>query len=509
MKTRSLLFVLMILVMMSMVALPVFSTLRGNQIDEFMEKDPTCQKWLWMKHNTTKAFGYYDNEGKIFPMTKECNYHLFNCKTGWDAFLGNPNPDLAEFWGDSLAHTEDKEWGENKSIWKFNNDDLVGVRACTAAPLWNFKDAATLIAKTINTPQKVETLWCDGSTSYKYVPYQALWHLGAKDQADTMIKGLAIKPRAEIRCRHEHRAMFFSVAHEWKLSKEQNEAITKFCLDLFQATESHDQNTVGGCLRYLGRTKTANSDALEFIKNYIGNYDNKYEAARAAAYLPIKEKVVKDDFLKRIAQNANEKTVNKKKVTWYNTNFDVAIGVVGLYGMGDSTAEKVLKDWLGWVKADKELQNPNGFKALMREAPFVAESHRKKLAGMIASTFKEVVKVAPTKSQYPAYARLAAVALLQMGDKAGLEHVLDILKANDTNEIKELLEYLGEKPEQLHGSSYGLGGIRVGKDALTEKEARQIIDTIKARFKFWSDSNLKRSALMVALDIEARIKASK
>ncbi|MBU1241670.1 hypothetical protein KKD52_11265 [Myxococcota bacterium] len=488
---------------------PAFSNLRGWKIDEFLIKDPVCKKWLVLEKNTTKQFGAYNNEGKIWEMTKDCS-SLFNCQFGWDAFLGNPSADYAEFWGDSLSHTEDKEWGENAPIWKFNEDDAVGPRACTAAPLWNFKDAATLIAKTINTPKKIETLWCGTrDSSMKDSPYRALWLIGAKDQADVMIKGMALKPRAESKCAQKHTTMFLAVADAWKLSKAQNTEIEKTCLAIFQSTESHDKANVGGCIRYLGRTKTTSSDAVEFIKNYMGDSQQKHEAARALAFMAVKDTAVKNEWLKRVEQNKREKTVNKKKITWYDRNFEVGIGVVALYGMGDSTGEKVIKDYLGWDKTKKELTNPNGFKMLMTDAPFVADSHRKKLAGLIGGVFKDVVKLAGVKSQYDTYAMLAAVALVQLGDKAGLAHVLDILKGNDQNLLRDLFEYIGETPDALGGAAKGLGYVRVGKDGLTEKEARQIIDTIKARFKFWSNSNHKHSGLKVALDIEARLKAAK
>ncbi|PKN24385.1 MAG: hypothetical protein CVU65_11925 [Deltaproteobacteria bacterium HGW-Deltaproteobacteria-22] len=515
MNTFRMRIVFLILILSTMFALPASSMTAGKDIDEFLIKDPVAQKWLILKKakagETYIPFGMYTTGSKHEALTKECDWSVLTCKTGYKAFAGTPDAAWNDFWVDSLSHTEDKEWGTNPPIWKLNSDSYVGVRAATAAPVWNFPNAAALIAKTINTPQKMETLWYFRASreSYKQHPYRALWRLGAKEHADVLIARMELKCEDNRHCAGDNRIVFLMTADAWKLSATQNAAIAKICAEAFVGDEAWDTHAVGPCLRYFGRTKTADTTMLTFIKRLMGTGDSKLEAARAAAYIPIKEKAVINDFLKRVEQNKQERTEGRKKIISYNNNYDIAIGAIGLFGMGEADGEKVIDDFVGWDKAKSELTNPNGWVSLMAEAPFVAETHRKKLIDKIKKVLPNVEKKIPKDSQYQRYTRVAACALLQLGDKAGLEPALDILKGNDDNEVKELVTCLGEKAEEANGNSVGLGSVRVGKDALTEKEARQLIDAIKAGFATWQDEGMKRSALNAALDIEARIKASR
>jgi len=497
-----------------MVAPHAFSSVRGRDIDEHMAKDPVCKKWLYYGDEMGKAKGRYDPDGKIWAMRSDCGLGATRCKLGWDAFLGKPDETWGEFWADSLAHTEDQEWGENPPIWKLNTDNRVGERAVLSLPLWTVKDADAIVAKTINTPLKHETLWCGDKRDtheQKYLPYRALWFLGAKNQADVMIKGLAIPSKLNYtKCNQTHRDFFFSVAHEWKLSADQNKAIVELCSTMFQSDDTRDQDTRQGCVRYLSAVKTTDKDTIEYIKNFLSETGElKTEAIRAVGRLGIKDKGVITKLIAPIKDNENEKTVNKKKVIYYKENHNIGEAMVALYALGDSNGEKVIKTWLLWNKADKELDNEGGFEVLMREAPFVAESHRKKLADLIKKTYPEVVKIAATKNQYKRFARKAAAALLQLGDKAGLEHALEIIKEGDKDEIQELFRFLGADGFKYGTGAFGTGGVKVGKDGLSEKDALSIVEAIRARFKFWNDTDQKEMGIWVSLDIASRIKASK
>lgn len=503
------------LLMASLFALPASSFTQGKDIDEHQIKDPVCQKWLVLEKpkpgGPPITFGVYPTGSKHEALKKECDWSMQTCKIGYKAFTGTPPAEYSDFFADSLAHTEDKEWGTNPPIWKLHFDTYAATRAATAAPIWNFPNAAALIAKSISTDQKMETLWTflAAKQSYKQVPYRALWHLGAKEHADTLIARLPVHCKAARFCSGDHRITFFMTADAWKLTDAQNAKLAELCAEIFVGSESWETQSVGPCLRYFGRTRTTNATMLAFIKRLIGDNYNKLEAARAAAYIPVQDKAVIADFTKRVEQNANERTEGKTKVIWYNNNYDIAIGAVGLFGMGEKLGEKVIDDFVSWDKKKGELTNPNGWVSLMAEAPFVAETHRKKLIDKIKKVLPDVEKKIPKDNQYQRYTRVAACALLQLGDKAGLEPALDIIKGNDDNETKDLMTCIGEKAEEYNGNAVGLGYVRVGKDALTEKEARSLIDAIKTAMVMWQDDSLKRSAVLVGLDLEARIKASK
>jgi hypothetical protein len=479
-------------------------------------------RWLWP--------GF--KEAVLMKQKNECSWAMENCKFGWNQFMGKKVPAvIGPYLKDALAfdlwdginpggNSAKINWGAGYffKVGEFGSNSRRKAALKAAVSLAYFKQpgAADALAKTIAGPKEQQELWwCSSSNAYR-----GLWLLGGKAHLKTILDGLERRfvkrwvPKGM--CSREHVHTMLPLLASWKLTPVQNKRIENFCAEtIFGSEEKHAKHA---CLRYLGRIATKHGDARDYIANFVTS-DNRWfltSAIRAAGQAKIKE--LKGALIKRLARQYLPKTHSVKKgkkyvrvkTDFWQTGFRVVPTAVALIGMGDKTALKAAKFWLGTEnrKGQIRLTWSQGFTELAKETAFANSAALKKLKPLLAKTLKTILKGAATNRGLERPAYVAAIYMSQIGDPTALKHLISLIKGGDRNQIIRIMAGWGGEPGRIlrmGRDSPGLARFPVGKGGYSVKQAQQVITLIKKRLKFWSDTNVKTRAIEAALNIQARI----
>lgn len=434
--------------------------------------------------------------------------NLFKSKRGWNIFQGRRKSAREKaYFVDSLVPNMVARYYWFP-IWWVAYYKKGPARAALGVYLYKVPNAAKLIAQSIGTNGHFKM----GHSYSTPTAYWALWFLGGKVYADVMIKRFHAKRYSKGYTAHTNFAL--TVMDRWKLNKSQVKRIESFCVNkVFQPAGF--TNATRGCIRYLGRIRTKNSTARQFLVQHAGTSDstNSSEAIRALGHIGYKG--IKGKLKANVAQAKRNSSrlikrrrrYKRKKVVTYSTHFNSAPSLIALIGMGDRKALKIVKGWLMTYDKRNNIDNNTAFEAAYREGAFASPKAAKKLKNLYRKAFKKALKNLRKNPRMKQSARQAAVALLQMGDKTGLKHVIKVLKDTDMNEVSDVLEGIGANPNRTWGarSTGGIAHIKVGKKGLSVKDAQKLVNTIKGKFMFWRGNKLRTFAIHAVADIEAQI----
>ncbi len=437
--------------------------------------------------------------------------NLFRFKRGWNVFQGKRNRLEKKFYMDSLAVTKISRGRDWFPIWWVENYRDAPARAALGVFLYKVPNAAQLIATAIGTPARI-------SLAFDRTPptaYWALWYLGAKKYVDTMIQGFYAKSRRGRGITH-HTQFALSVLDRWKLTRAQVRKIESFCKEkVFQP--SGFQGATAGCLRFLGRIRTKDSQLQQFLVQYTGSSTSLYslEAIRALGhmrYRRLRSKLkanlsrAKQRRTRRVKRGRRYK---RKTVISYSTHFNAVPSAIALVGLGDRKAYKIVKDWVMTYDKRDFLDNNLAFDKVFTEAAYASPRALKKLRRLLRKAYKKAERAFRKNPRMKRHVRLAAVSLLQIGDRQGLKRVLRVLGDTDKLEIRTLLKELGARPGGTFSGRRGIGHIKVGKGGLKARDAQKIAKTIRKRFIFWRDTTIREHAMQAVADIEALILIAK
>jgi hypothetical protein len=271
--------------------------------------------------------------------------------------------------------------------------------------------------------------------------------------------------------------------------------------------------TKRSCWRYLARIGSKNADLKEHLTTAASQPSTHegLDALRAIGLLQHKgAKAQLSTILKKISgkksvQVKTGKTFKSIKVdSWTGTN-DAVTAAIALVGMGDAAAMKAINYWLS--VGDRVFYDSYAFPMLLFETTLAHPAAQTKLSKPIQDTLKKIKPwIDGNDSTMTRNYNDGYVALLQMGDKAGLPRVLSVLAGAELEQIREVLRQLGGHDIPLQYQRLGTQGVRVGKGGLSPADATKILDVIRKRMTFWTDKTAKMYATRVIMDLEARIK---
>jgi len=484
---------------------------KGNKAaNNGMAKDPVCRKYIQfrpvMGGNFNPLFYKVQPAKLVGRYNSRCAKSLLKCKVGWDAAAGHPMPGVKQFFTDSLAIAN---WA---GFWQYKFqvvDTYAGPRAMYGAVLFKVPKAADLIAQSLLTRKRFvnlyggprRTTFVDEAAMY---PYLALFYLGAKSKADLMISQLSIVGA------HQHH--FLNFAHFWKLSKAQKRKIQATCLKILGMT-SAKLRVKRSCVRYLARIGFKSSDFRSHLLTFASqsaSYEGM-DAVRALGILKIKRAKKQLKAILSRGKKIKKRRVGKRrrsrkvKLTTWVGNDNMASAAVALAAMGDRKAMKPIKYWLSL--SDRGLVDARGYTALVFEATLTSPAMQKKLAKLIKKTLKKLRSF--TRSNMARAYRHGHMALLQMGDKVGLKHVMGVLGGHDKRAIKETLQQLGGMLKPLAHRHRGIQRIRVGKGGIKVRDAKKLLAKIQSRMRFWADKRMKMYATQVIMELMGLIKAAR
>lgn len=479
------------------------------KINNSAAKDPLCKKYIKfrpvMGGNFNPLFYFKEPAKTLAHYRNSCSKSLVSCSAGWNAAGGKPTPGVKEFMKDSLQVVK---WS---GFWQFKFqivDGNVGPRAMFGSILYNVPNAADLIAKSISTRERFQNIWGGPKHSGHVrkpgmLPYLALYYLGAKDKVDMMIDNLAVGGH--------HQFHFLTFAHFWNLTKTQKKKIEGTCLKIL-AKSKRNQMQARACMRYLAHTGTRNSDVIEYMMMNAGSGSSYLanDAVRALGILKVKKarrqikSRLKSGTVKRTMRIRRRRRYRRKKMTTYTGNADVVSAAIALASMGDRGGKRAIKYWLS-MKSNGPMDT-RGFEVFLWEATLASRAMKKRLAKQIRKAARKLKKHSGSTNE-DLY-RAANVALLQMGSKAGLRNVLQVLGGHDKGDIKETLQQLGGMLTPLSYRRRGAQRIPVGKGGLRVSDAKKLRKLIKRRIRFWSDKRVKKYATIVILELTGAINAA-
>ena len=472
------------------------------------------------------------NHPLLKSLQKDCRSSITRCSVGYKAVAGKHIDGMGQVFMDALAvqkwtgrhgcAKEPQVCGPKGDQWSFEIEGAnsrmnhpTAIRAAKGLALYPMDGASDAIANTIDTAKKQGELW----KKEVGVPYESLFYLGAKDKLPIMLKGLTFNERNEDRAQ-----VLPMLTHlpAWTLSPAQVEEVSSFCVELFPSNDEN-KKAIAACIRYLGVVGTQNSDAKDFIANFASGQGDSWltlHAMRAVAGLSLKdakenlqENVPKAYTQRTKRERKGRKTIEKKVDTW-NANWNAIPSAVALYSMGDKKMAKPLAYWLGFEErgGSEKMVHGQAFRLLAREINFAHPKAKKKLLKMVIKTWKKAEKLSKNDRGFETDLFTASLGLCQMGDKTVLAFLMKFItgKKGRDNDIRNILKsWGGSTQELLHGgnSNIGIGRFPVGKDGFSPADAQKVVDTIKKRFKFWTDETTKGLAVAVMLDIQARINA--
>jgi len=484
--------------------MPQLAQAQTTNILKYMDKDPTVNKYMTCGINGA-AFRMRWTHPVAKKLTHKCSaVSYLYCKPAWDAFGGNPMKGATDF---VKATMEIGKWGDKGSYWtwKFQYHNRgVGPRSMLGAVLFKVPNAAKLIAATLDLPEKVKKLHSSSTGE----PMQALWYLGAKQHTDVIINALGHFSYSNQR----NFALFF--LWNWKLSAAQKKKVEDHCVNkVFRGTDSNAKRSIRACALFLGRIKTKNKRAKQYLENLLTNRDGGQWAIRAAGYM--RYKGVKRDLQKILKRGKSTGTIyvgrrrksRRKTIDTWSPHSGAVSAAVALVGMGDRTALKAVKYWASYDKKRKRLMYSNGFEELAYEVAFATPKARKKITKILLKTLKKLERDDSRGNQR--YKQAVIIGLAQAGAKKVMKSLLQELRGRDQRGLITLLKGIGGSKRIWDDSRCGLVGITVGKGGFSVKDAKKIAKYIRGRLEFYSNSAAKRFAIQAILDIEARIKAAK
>ncbi len=462
-----------------------------------------AQMYINKNSKTAKKYLACDNFGRVTKiispeykhLRRGCNKKLLSCDVGIAAVKGKPDPKYKAIWKDLHKITmrgKNREWmfGHwSRDMWPYG---LV---------LWNPDEALKILTKKLNYKPKLFGFMANT----KQPIFDALWYLADKNAADPMIKRMG-----NLLYTSMHTKDALMRFHTWGLSADQQKKVEAVCLKMFQGeggklAKGREKDIVVPCMRFLGLSASKNSDAIEFVENYLGE-NLKGDAARCLGGMGYKK--AKSALKDVLAKQKTKKKIKKKKVTiWYPRKASVA-AAVALLGMGDKDAGKAIKMWLKVDKKEKRLMDSSGFEMTVLELPWAGAKSKKKLVKMVKKAFKTVEKLSKKEDNLKNYANRAAIALVQAGDKSSMKYLLATLKGNKKDLRNEILIGLGGHTNYYGSFRTGTGGIGIGgKKGVGKKEVAALEKMILKRLKFWkSDRGAKQKAMRAILDMRARLK---
>jgi len=480
------------------------------KINNSAAKDALCKKYIKfrpvMGGNFNPLFYHIEPAKTLANYRNSCSKSLVNCSAGWNAAGGKPTAGVKEFMKDSL---EVVKWS---GFWQFKFqivDPHVGPRAMFGSILYDVPNAADLIANSISTNTRFQNIW-GGPKNTGHVrkpgmlPYLALYYLGAKDKVDMMIDNLSVGGH--------HQFHFLTFAHFWNLTDAQKKKIEGTCIKIL-AKSKQNQMQARACMRYLAHTGTNNSDVIQYMMMNAGGGSGHLaeDAVRALGILKVKKarsqlkSILKSGTVKRTKRIRKRRRYRSKKMTTYTGNDSIVSAAIALASMGDSDGKKAIQYWLSMESNGP--MDTRGFEVFLWEATLASRAMKKKLAKQINKAARKLKKHSGSTNEE--LYRSANVALLQMGDKAGLKKVLQVLGGHDQKAIEETLKQLGGMLTPLSYRRRGAQRIPVGKEGISVSAAKKLRKLIKSRIRFWSDNSVKRYATVVILELTGAINAAK
>jgi len=219
--------------------------------------------------------------------------------------------------------------------------------------------------------------------------------------------------------------------------------------DIANSSGSFDENQ-RSCFRFLARIGSKNADLKEHLTTAAGTSSSHkgLDAIRAIGLLQHKgAKAQLSTILKKVAgkkQIQIKAGKGYKFITvdsWTGTN-DAVAAAVALVGMGDAQAMKAINFWLS--VGNKSFYDSYGFQPVLFEAALGHPAAQKKLVKPIQDALKKIKPwIDGNDSGFTNAYNDGNVALLQMGNKAGLPRVLAVLSGTELEQIREILRQLG------------------------------------------------------------------
>lgn len=461
-----------------------------------------AQTYVNKTSKTVKKYLEFDKFGRVTKVISpeykylrgECNKNLLTCDVGIAAVKGKADPKYKAIWSDLHKITmrgKNREWMFGHWVRDMFPYGLV---------LWNPDEALKILTKKLNYKVKMFNFMANT----KEPIYDALFYLADKNAADPMIKWMG-----NLLYTSMHTKDALMRFHVWGLSADQQKKVEAVCLKMFQGeggkpAKGREKEIVVPCMRFLGLTASKNSDAIEFIENYLGE---NLKAAAARALGGMGHKKAKSALKEVLAKFKREKKIKKKKVTMWMARNESVSAAVALLGMGDKTAGKAIKGWLKVDMKDKRIDS-SAFEMTVFELPWAGAKSKKKLLKMVKKAFKNIQKLAKKEDRMKTYVNRAAIALVQAGDKSSMKYLLATLKGNNKDLRNEILIGLGGHTNYYGSFRTGTGGIGIGgKKGVGKKEVEALEKMILKRLKFWkSDRGAKLKATRAVLDMRARLK---
>jgi hypothetical protein len=462
-----------------------------------MKRDVRVNKYLRISGGSMRGW----KDKNLWRAVYTCGGSWY-CTHSWNVILGKSSAQLRSYYTDAL-HTY--LWnGRPKFTLSFIHRGIQKGLAIKAL-LHGVPGLADRLAPTIDSNKEIHWLW--GSNAGDV--YWSLFYLGAKNKLPAMFSGLS-----EVRLSANHVRAIYGFSYAWKLSKAQVRKLETLCTAKVFGPGKY-KVAEANCLRWLGRTTTRNKLAQRFVRKYVTSSYSvpQAEAIRAAGALRLKaaKRKLQDNLAKAYAKRTRlvkrgRRYKRVKSDTW-STNWNAVPSAVALLGLGDRQAKKAIGHW---TQIDRKTGrcNHTAIEHLFVEAVFAHPRAQKKLNRTLKKLYKKMVKLQRKNRTLRGTVRRAALALLQMGDRAGLKVALQVLTDGDRGNVGDLLSGLGANPHGWvgpAGNRAGLGHITVGKGGLKTRDAQKLANKIKAEFPMWNDKGLRAKALQAWTDINTRI----
>jgi hypothetical protein len=375
--------------------------------------------------------------------------------------------------------------------------------AYEAAIAYGLPGATPLLLDQIDSEEKLKDLHCGD----KAAMYRALWYLGDKTAADTMIKGYN-----NLLCTNDHFNNTVPIIDQWALSEAQLGAIEKVCVDgIFGEKLRNADSSFKACFTFFAKRGKIGEDGMEYIKM---NAEKDTFALRALASLDGKGSQAK--FTKMLAESAKEEAIKDKKgkptkkmmTTWRGGREDAIFSALALYLAGDKAGKGAIDHWLSFTK-DNELVNRDGFeRVFVIGAPFWPEADQAKLRKVLEASYAAGVKAMAKNDKLAESMTRAAFGLAQIGSNKGLDLILAAIDGDDNGRRMEVITAIGGTQNYQGGRYVGAGGLKIGgKAGLAKADVDKISESLLKRAKFLKDRD-REVAVRAILDIRGRSKAA-
>ncbi len=415
--------------------------------------------------------------------------NYFTSRFSWAVVGGQKDPQELQYYVDSLATTRLRGGRTWFPIFWVDSRRQSQVRAPLALYLYKHPNAAQLIAAAITTPKQVGV----GYATAEPTPWWALWYLGAKQYAPTIIGSLlASSERGRPVTRHTQ--FILSVLDRWHLSPALKNKVEQFCINHVLKPGATHGGAALGCMRYLGRIQTKNPTARQLIAGHIKGRATlgSLEAIRALSHMGSKKlkkiaranlKSAERNFVKLVKRGRRVRQVSYKAHTAHH---DAVPSAIALVGLGDGKALSIIKHWLMTYDISGHIQQENAFLAVFQETAFAPPRAIKKIKPLLRKALQKAISVSRKNKSMERVALYASLALLQLGDNSGLSRVLKAIKTIKRDSLYHLTVHLGTDPAKTYsawGIGSGIGHLRVGPGGVSIKDAMKLVNALHSRFK--------------------------